>query len=80
MMNQEECKNRCELTDEELEQVSGGITNYDVKCISCGFNHGSHTLICNESLQTKLLNKYNSEGCPRCGALNSMERYNWEWH
>lgn len=78
MTNQEENKNRRELTDEELEQVSGGTTWYGLRCKYCGpigDPMGSTKIDCWESIANNRLDQCNNEGCPLCGALNSTEIY-----
>ena len=50
-----------ELTDEELEQVSGGKVKTQMKCSACGRSKNWAGMYLNESY-----------GCPFCGAENTF--------
>lgn len=63
MANQENMK---KLSDEQLEQVAGG-TVYDAKCGNCGETIGGCGDYSRSWAESKV-SKYNSRGCPNCGA------------
>ena len=71
-----------ELTDEELEQVSGGrlLTLYDARCKNCGYavNGASFNQFTEESAYNKK-GQYDKAGCPNCGMINMMEVYTIDW-
>ena len=62
------------LTDEELEQVTGG-TVYDAKCSNCGKNMGGNEFT--EAAATKKIARYNQMGCCFCGMKDSMFMVSW---
>ena len=57
------------LSDEELEQVTGGETVYDARCTKCGnVLGGTGSDVYTYAYKTKLAADFNKNGCPYCGA------------
>ena len=59
--------NMKELSENELDKVSGG-TYYDAKCVACGQPIGGGGVYCDIRWAIDKVNRYNLEGCPHCGA------------